>query len=330
MALSRPLSEKLSGQIRVYKYESLEVLYLMPKISSSSLVGKLKEGEFLTLGEIEVNSQTSLDRLEDKAKNLQNSVDAVIVRRDPRASLYLNTLIPCYLIKEKVKLESIYGLDSRDQNRLGLLSDILTASQLGLTNIIVSTGTHTTTGAYAKAKPVFDLDTVQLITMIKEMNNGKAFTGEAITKPTSFEIGAVLGFDHSRPEMQEVKIRKAKSAGASYLLTLPVYDSENAKMIANQTSKAGMPLVITLYPIDSVDTANWINKLYPSSKPPEDFINKIEDIEKSSSKAEVRSKGITETNVNFVSTLIRELRAIKGVSGCNVVSTRLDTTKVPF
>lgn len=302
----------------------------MPNVLSSGVVGKLKEGKFITMAELEVNSQTSIDRLEDKAKNLQNLVDAVIVRRDPRASLYINTLVPCYLIKEKFKLESIYGLDSRDKNRLGLFSDILTASQLGLTNIIVSTGTHTTTGTYTKAKPVFDLDAVQLITMIKEMNNGKAFTGEAITKPTSFEIGAVLGFDHSRPEMQEVTIQKEKSAGVSYLLTLPVYDSEKAKIIANQTSKAGIPLIITLYPVDSVDTANWINKLYPGSKPPEDFIKRIKEIEQSSSKTEVKSKGITETNVNLVSMLVKELRTIKGVSGCNIVTTKLDTIKVPF
>jgi methylenetetrahydrofolate reductase (NADPH) len=313
----------------MFSNELRGVPYLMPRVLSSGVVGKLKEGKFITMAELEVNSQTSIDRLEDKAKNLRNLVEAIIVRRDPRASLYLNTMIPCYLIKEKFKLESIYGLDSRDKNRLGLFSDILTASQLGLTNIIVSTGTHTTTGTYAKAKPVFDLDAVQLITMIKEMNNGKAFTGEAITKPTSFEIGAVLGFDHSRPEMQELTIQKEKSAGVSYLLTLPVYDSEKAKMVANQVSKAGIPLIITLYPIDSVDTANWIEKLYPGSKPPEDFIRKIKDIEQSLSKAEARSKVITETNANLVSTLVKELRTIKGVSGCNIVSTKLDTIKVP-
>lgn len=302
----------------------------MPKALSSGLIGKLKEGKFVTTAELEVNSSTSIDGLQDKAKNLQNLVDAVIVGRDPKASLYLNPMIPCYLIKEKLNLESIYALDSRDKNRLGLFSDILTAGQLGLNNIIVSTGTHTTTGTYDKAKPVFDLDAVQLITMIKKMSDGKAFTGEAIAKPASFDVGAVLGFDHSHPELEEMTIRKEKNAGASYLLTLPVYDSEKAKMIANQTSKANMPLIVTIYPIDSVDTINWINKIYPTSKPPEDFVNKIKDIEQSPSRSMEKSKGVNEANINLVNTLVKELRSVKGVSGCNIISTKLDVIKAPL
>lgn len=302
----------------------------MPKALSGGLIGKLKEEKFVTTAELEVNSSTSIDGLQDRARNLQSLVDAVIVSRDPKASLYLNPLIPCYLIKEKLNLVSIYAVDSRDKNRLGLFSDILTAGQLGLNNIIVSTGTHTTTGVYDKAKPVFDLDAVQLITMIKKMGNGKAFTGEALAKSAGFDIGAVLGFDHSQPEMEEIVIRKEKSAGASYFLTLPVYDTERAKMIANQTTKTGTPLIVTIYPIDSVDTANWINRLYPSSKPPEDFIKKIKDIEQSSSVIQEKSKRVNEANLNLVNMLIKELRTVKGVSGCNVVSTKLDVLKAPL
>jgi 5,10-methylenetetrahydrofolate reductase len=302
----------------------------VPKASSTGFVGKLKEGKFVTTAELGVNSSTSIDGLLDRAKNLQNTVDAVIVGRDPKASLYLNPMIPCYLIKQKLNLESIYALDSRDKNRLGLFSDILTASQLGLSNIIVSTGTHTTTGMYDKAKPVFDLDVVQLITMIKKMNDGEAFTGEAIVKPASFDVGAVHGSDQSRPEMEEMTIRKEKNAGASYLLTLPVYDSEKAKMIANHTTKADMPLIVTIYPIDSVDTVKWINKIYPMSKPPEDLINRIKNIEQNSSRSSEKSKAVTETNMNFVSTLVKELRAVKGVHGCNIVSSQLDLVRTPL
>ncbi|WXG45944.1 MAG: methylenetetrahydrofolate reductase [Candidatus Atabeyarchaeum deiterrae] len=295
----------------------------MPRSSSSGVVGKLKESKFVTMAELEVDSQTSIEKLLEKAKKIQNLVDAVIVGRDPKASLYLNTLVPSYLIKEKLKIQSIYCLDSRDRNRLGLFSDILTAGQLGLTDIVVAAGAHTTTSTYTKAKPVFDVDTVQLITMIKQMSVGKAFTGEVI-KPASFDIGAVVGFDHSRPEMAESMIQKEKHAGASYLITLPVYDSEKAKMTADLACKIGIPLIVTLYPIDSVETSNWINKLYPSSKPPEDLVERIKEAEKKSVNTETRSKEISEINRNLVSMLVKELKAVKGVSGCNIVSTKLD------
>jgi methylenetetrahydrofolate reductase (NADPH) len=297
----------------------------MPK-SSSGVVGKLKEGKFVTLGELEVNSQTPIEKLLDRAKNLQTSVDAIIVSRDAKSSLSLNPLVPSYLIKERLKLESIYALDSRDKNRLGLFSDIITASQLGLANILVSTGIHTTTGTYTKAQPVFDLDEIQLLTMIQEMNDGRVFTGEDIPR-CSLEVGAYVGFDPARPEMAETSIKKKKDAGASYLLTIPIYESEKAKMIASLTSKIGIPLIITLYPIDSVETANWVSKLYPSSKPPEDFLNKIKQSEQGSSKAELRNKEIMNANRNLISILVKEMKAVKGVSGCNVVATKLDVIR---
>jgi methylenetetrahydrofolate reductase (NADPH) len=300
----------------------MEVLALMPK-SSSGLVGKLKEGKFVTLAEVEVNSQTSIEKLLDKAKSLQTSVDAIIVSRDTRSSLSLNTLVPSYLIKDRLKIESIYSLDSRDKNRLSLFSDIITASQIGLNNILVSTGIHTTTGKYAKAPPVFDLDEIQMLTMIREMNEGKAFTGEEIPR-CSLDVGAVAGFDSTRLEMMETLIRKKKNAGVSYLLTTPIYESEKAKIIANLSSKMGIPLIITLYPIDSMETAHWISKLYPNANPPEDFLSKIKESETASASAELRNREIRDANRNLVNMLVKELRTVKGVTGCNIVATNLD------
>jgi 5,10-methylenetetrahydrofolate reductase len=298
----------------------------MPK-SPSGFVGKLKEGKFVTLGELEVNSQTSIEKLLDRAKGLQTSVDAVIVSRDAKASLSLNTLVPSYLMKERLRLESIYSVDARDKNRLGIFSDILTGSQLGLNNILVSTGIHTTTGKYTKAQPVFDLDAIQLLKMIKEMNDGKVFSGEEIPKSASFEVGAVVGFDPGRLEIAETLMRKKKDAGASYFLTIPIYESEKAKTVANLASAMGIPLIVTLYPIDSVETINWISKLYPGSKPPEDFLNKIKQLEQGHAKTESRDKEIADANRNLINMLVKELKAVKGVSGCNIVATRFDMLK---
>jgi 5,10-methylenetetrahydrofolate reductase len=148
-------------------------------------------------------------------------------------------------------------------------------------------------------------------------------------RPTSFDVGAVLGFDHSQPEMEEVIIQKKKNAGASYFLTFPVYDSESAHMMADRVIKTETPLIVTIYPIDSIDTANWIGKLHPNSKPPGDFINKIKDIEQSSSTIQDKTRRINEANSSLVDMLVKELRTVKGVSGCNIVSTKLDALKAP-
>jgi 5,10-methylenetetrahydrofolate reductase len=300
----------------------------MPKVSSG-FVDKLKDGKFVTLAELETNSQTSIEKLLERARDLQNSVDAVIVSRDPKSSLYINNLFPCYLMKEKLKLEPIYSVDSRDRNRLGLFSDILTAGQLGLSNIIVSTGIHTTTGTYIKAKPVFDIDAVQLITMIRNMNDGRAFSGEEVPKTIRFDVGAVVGFDQSRLEMEEMMIQKRKDAGASYVITTPIYEVEKARVIADRADKIGIPLIVTVYPIDSVETASSIGKIFPTARPPEDFFNRIKKIQQESAKAEMKNKEISSANRNLIDVLVKGLKTVKGVSGCSIVSTKLDVIEAP-
>jgi 5,10-methylenetetrahydrofolate reductase len=297
----------------------------MPKVSNG-FVSKLKDGKFVTLAELEVDNQTSIEKLLNRAGDLQKSADAVIISQDAKSSLHINNLVPCYLIKEKLKLEPVYSLDSRDRNRLGLFSDILTAGQLGLSNIIVSTGIHTTTGAYIKAKPVFDIDAVQLITMIRNMNDGRAFSGEEVPKTIRFEVGAVVGFDQSRPEMEEMMIQKRKDAGASYLITTPIYEIEKAKMIASRANKIGMPLIVTVYPIDSVETASSIGKIFPTARPPENFLSRIKEIQQGTAR-ETRNKEISSVNRNLIDAFVKELKTVKGVSGCNIVSTRLDVLR---
>jgi 5,10-methylenetetrahydrofolate reductase len=100
-------------------------------------------------------------------------------------------------------------------------------------------------------------------------------------------------------------------------------------MIADRVIKTETPLIVTIYPIDSIDTANWISKLHPSSKPPGDLINKIKDIEQSSSTIQDKTRRINEANASLVDMLVKELRTVKGVSGCNIVSTKLDALKAP-
>jgi 5,10-methylenetetrahydrofolate reductase len=129
--------------------------------------------------------------------------------------------------------------------------------------------------------------------------------------------------------MEEVMIQKKKDAGASYLVTVPIYQSEKAKMIANRTSKIGIPLVVTIYPIDSVETADSIGKIFADSKPPDDFLDRIRAIERGSAKAEAKNREISAVNRNLIDVLIKELRAVKGVGGCNIVSTKLDVIKAP-
>jgi 5,10-methylenetetrahydrofolate reductase len=308
-------------------FGSLEEVFV-PKVSSG-FVSKLKDEKFVTLAELEVNSQTSIEMLLNRAGNLRNSVDAVIISKDPRSSLQINNLVPCYLIREKLKLEPVYSVDSRDRNRLGLFSDILTAGQLGLSNIIVSTGIHTTTGTYIKAKPVFDIDAVQLITMIRNMNDGRAFSGEEVPKIIRFDVGAVVGFDQSRLEMEEMMIQKRKDAGASYVITTPIYEVEKARVIADRADKIGIPLIVTVYPIDSVETASSIGKIFPTARPPEDFFNRIKKIQQESAKAEMKNKEISSANRNLIDVLVKGLKTVKGVSGCSIVSTKLDVIEAP-
>ncbi len=167
-----------------------------------SLRPKIKSGKFIVTSEIGPPKGTDVKELLEDAELIKGRVDAINVTDLQSSVMRVGSLAICRLLKERGH-DVVYQITCRDRNRLALQSDILSASVLGIENILLLTGDYTTLGDHPQAKPVFDLDAVQLIAAAKTLMSGKDMQGNELNGRPDFCIGAVVnpGADPLEPEL---------------------------------------------------------------------------------------------------------------------------------
>ena len=130
---------------------------------------KLLAGKFVVTSEIGPPKGIETHKLLEDAELIRGRVDGINVTDLQSSVMRLGSLVVCSLLKQK-GFEPIFQMTCRDRNRLALQSDLLSAAALGIENVLILTGDHTTMGDHPEAKPVFDLDSVQLLQVVKKKN----------------------------------------------------------------------------------------------------------------------------------------------------------------
>ena len=194
-----------------------------------SLKSSLEAGKFVITAEIGPLKGTDTTEVEEGAELLQGRVNAANVTDQQSSVMRLGSLAVCHLLKNK-GLEPVLQLTCRDRNRLALQSDLLSACMLGIENVLSITGDLPSLGDHPQAKPVYDLDSVQLLWVIKRLNEGYDMVGNELKGKTSFFPGAVvtpMADTEAKRELQLIKMEKKIAVGAKFFQTQAVYDVDS-------------------------------------------------------------------------------------------------------
>ncbi len=206
-----------------------------------------------------VNRDKNIDPLcTQEAKYLQGWVHAVNVTDNQSAVMRLGSLAASVGLKQK-GVEPVYQLTCRDRNRIALQSDLLTAYSLGIDNVLLLTGDHIQLGDHKEAKPVFDLDSVQLIDMAMGLRHGHDITGNAIENPPDMAYGAVVNPNFEPLDLQLMKMKKKVDAGAEFFQTQAVYDRRIFETFMNKASKLNVPIQVGLVVLKSPQMGKFMN-----------------------------------------------------------------------
>ena len=234
--------------------------------------------------------------LED-AELIRTRVDAINVTDLQSSVMRLGSLAVCTLLKQK-GFEPIYQLTCRDRNRLALQSDILSAAALGIENLLILTGDHPALGDHPEAKPVFDLDSVQLLQVVKKLQEGSDMKGNRlIGEPPKFCMGAVVNPGADPLEPQIMKMEKKISAGAEFFQTQAVYDIKVFENFLNKTRHLKTKIMAGIVLLKSAGMARYMNKNVAGVFVPDDLIKEMEE-----------AKDKTAQSVEIASRLIKELK----------------------
>jgi homocysteine S-methyltransferase len=248
----------------------------IPLAERSRWGAKIATGKFVTSVEIVPPRGVDATRMLADVGLLKTAgVDAVNVPDGPRAQSRMGALLTSLLIEQKVGIEAVTHYACRDRNLLGMLSDLLGASAVGLRNLLLITGDPPKMGPYPSATAVFDIDAIGLTNLVRNLNHGRDPGDNAIGAGTRFVIGvgvnpAPIDLDH------ELKRFAWKvEAGAEFAVTQPVFDASQLENFLRRTEGARVPIVAGIWPLVSVRNAEFLANEVPGVSVPDEVISRM-------------------------------------------------------
>ena len=241
-----------------------------PLSQRSTLGQKLAAGEFATMVEIVPPKGIDIVKEIDGAKYLKSvGIDAVNIPDSPRASARMSNQALSILMQQQVGIETVLHYTCRDRNVLSIQSDLLGASAIGIRNLLCITGDPPKLGNYPDATAVFDVDSIGLVNIVRNLNSGLDIGGNPIGTGTNFVVG--VGANPGLPDIDE-EIRRFEykvEAGAEYVVTQPVFDVELLEAFLRHIEHVRIPVIAGIWPLTSLRNAEFMKNELRVSVPDE-------------------------------------------------------------
>jgi 5,10-methylenetetrahydrofolate reductase len=279
----------------------------------------LNSGKFVVTAEVGPPKGTDIKEMIHHIGLLKGKVDALNVTDNQSAVMRICSLAVCKIVLEH-GVEPILQMTCRDRNRIGLQSDLLGANVLGIKNVLCMTGDHVLAGDHKQAKPVYDVESVQLLGIVDSLNNGKDMSGNDLKGSTDFFQGAVVTPEANPIEPQLIKFEKKVRAGAKFFQTQAIYDINKFKEFMSYARKFPVKILAGIVVLKSAGMANFINNNVPGIRVPQELIDEL--------KAAGKEKAL-DTGLNIAARHIRQLKEENICDGVHIMAIGMED-KVPI
>jgi methylenetetrahydrofolate reductase (NADPH) len=283
--------------------------------SGSNLERMLRAGQFAFTGELGPPRGANTEKIRKKAKYLKDCVDAVNITDNQTAVVRMSSW-GASLIALQEGLEPNYQMVCRDRNRLAMQSDILAAYANGIRNIVCLSGDHQDFGDHPDALGVFDIDSMQLIQMVRIMRDkGEFASGEPIDEPPRLFIGAAANPFSDPFEFGVRRLAKKIRAGVDFIQTQCIYNMKRFSDFVTQARDMGLLenvyLLAGITPLKSARMALHMQKEVPGMEVPDEIIRRMRG---------VPAEGEAEEGIRIACEQIEVLRQTEGISGIHLMA----------
>jgi homocysteine S-methyltransferase len=193
-------------------------------------------------------------------------VDAVNVVDSAMSRVRMSAIASSVLIKHQVGIETILHFTTRDRNLMAIQSDLIGAHAMGVRNVLALTGDPPSIGDYAESKAVYDVDSIGLIRIIKQLNAGTDIGGNSVGTPTRFLVGCALNPTAEDLQLELDRFARKLEAGADFVMTQPVYDGELFGEVLRSAGPVPIPVIMGLLPLQSYRHALFLHNELPGVK----------------------------------------------------------------
>ena len=248
----------------------------LPLAEKSRWGKRLAAGRKVITIELTPPRGVDIEQTLDKAKLCQEmGVNAINLPDGPRASSRLSPIAAAVKIEQATGIETIVHFCCRDRNLIGMQSDILGAHVLGLRNLLIITGDPPKLGEYPSATGVFDMDSIALTSVVKNLNAGIDIAGNRFSPGLSFTLGVGANPAAVDIEREIEKFRQKVMAGAEYAITQPVFDVSTLLDFLKEVQDTAIPIVAGIWPLTSLKNAEFMANEVPGVTVPDKVIERM-------------------------------------------------------
>src|SRR2546428_656773 len=256
----RPIKSK---QVRAIAQPSRTPVHIEHK-AEESLLDKIASGKRVVICELDPPKTLALEKYFGGAQALVDAgCDAITLADNSLAILRVSNLAVGAMLKERFDITPLLHLSCRDRNVLGLQSELLGMAALGMRHVLPLTGDPARVGDHPGAASVYDVNSVELISIIKQLNSGFTHAGKPLKAATNFVIGCTFNPNAKNLDAQVQRLERKVAAGAQFVMTQPVFDVDLVGEMHRRVQHLRIPIFTGVWPLQSAKQAEFLHHEVP-------------------------------------------------------------------
>jgi len=290
-------------------------LCITPEGAGMTFRNAIYKKDFALTAECFLRPETNAEAIRLQADELRESVDAVLLTDNQHGQLHMSVLAAARLMLDN-GIDPIMQLSCRNRNRIALLSDLMGATALGVTSLLLIRGDRVPRGFKPRPKAVFDLTAKELIATAATMNEDQGL----VSRPAFFVGGVVTPYP-PKPGWVPKQLNEKVGAGLHFIVThlcmnLAPLRQYMKHLVGNELTRR-VAVIVSTAVLSSAEDALWLRKHRPNANIPDSLVERL-----------AQSPDPKKEGVVICSEQLAELATIPGVSGANIMAST-DLSMVP-
>jgi 5,10-methylenetetrahydrofolate reductase len=291
----------------------------------SNLVKAIREGHFVFTGELEPKKILDLSEILHSAGEMKKTgkIVAANVTDGPQGDAYMSSLVPSYMVQEKVGIEAVWQVTVRDRNRVALFGDVIAGAMLGLKNILTLTGDHTALGDHKKGRAVYDIDSTQFAEMLTMMiDEGTDYEGNEIEGgKIEMNFGCVANPNSDPREPEILKVGRKVERGIDFIQTQTAFDIDQAKDFLKELEQFDVPVLLGVFPLKSHGIAWYFDNYIPGVSVPKDLLKALKKAEKDNKgNKPAKYAALDKINIEYFEPFLKEIKKTTKAAGIHCMA----------
>jgi 5,10-methylenetetrahydrofolate reductase len=238
---------------------------------------KFEKGEFAILAEIEPPKGVEISTMVTNATRVKGDVDAFVVPEMSNAVMRMSALGGAMILQGK-GMETVVQFNCRDRNRIALQADLLATYACGITNVMAVKGEDPSFGDHHQARPVYDIDLIDLLQVVSGLQKGKDMAGIELSGSPEFLVGSTVdaGAKGKSPELVVEEMNKKIEVGTQFFVTPPIFDLSAFQPFIKRVDLKQAKIIPTVLLLKSLGMARYMARNVDHIYIPDDLIKRIQ------------------------------------------------------